>query len=144
LATDEKSADMAPPRLPNNVLQLNGAWDKNPDRARPPTVEDEEEASPTAPAMELITFDQAWAAIIEMAPPGVLRRRDEGAIFECARHYMLIRNQTTEALRRGRMPEIEPSLSTSFRNWLAKLGCTPVDSNHVAAPRSSRPKGDFE
>lgn len=135
---------MAAPRLPNATNVLSGAWAKNPDRQRPPTVEDDEPASEIAPRLELISFEQAWAAIIEMAAPGVLRRRDEGAIWECARLHMVIRNTTVLAIRHGRQPEIENSTSTQYRNWLAKIGCTPVDSHHVAAPAGAKGKGEFE
>ena len=133
---------MARPRLPNETNILNGAWTKNPNRERPPTIDDDEPAG-DCPALELITFDQAWAAILEMAPEGVLRRRDEGAIWECARLHMLIRNTTVLALRSGRQPDVDNATSTQYRNWLAKIGCTPVDSNHVAAPGKGKPKGDF-
>jgi hypothetical protein len=135
---------MAAPRLPNATNVLNGGWQKNPNRARPPTVEDDEPASETAPALELISFDQAWAAIIEMAAPGVLRRRDEGCIFECARLHMKIRNQTVLDIRAGRQSRVENSDSTQYRNWLAKIGCTPVDSHHVAAPGGGKGKGEFD
>lgn len=135
---------MPAPRKPNATNILNGAWQKNPQRERPPTVEDDEPASAQPPALELISFEQAWADIIEMAPVGVLRRRDEGAIWECARLHMVIRNTTILALRSNRMPEVENNVSTAYRSWLAKIGCTPVDSNHVAAPHKGKGKGDFE
>lgn len=135
---------MAAVRKPNSALILSGAWKQNPQRARPPCIEDHEEASPVPPPMELISFEQAWAAIIEMAPPGVLRRRDEGAIWECARLHMVIRNQTIIDIRNKRLPIIDNAIVTAYRNWLAKIGCTPVDSSHVAAPRKDKGAGEFE
>lgn len=135
---------MAAKRLPNEANVLSGNWKHNPDRIRPPIVEDDEPASECAPPLEFITFDQAWAAIIEMAAPGVLRRRDEGCIFECARLHMVIRNETTRLIRLGRAPEIDNAISTQYRNWLAKIGCTPVDSHHVAAPNKGKANGEFD
>jgi hypothetical protein len=134
---------MSAPRLPNTTNVLNGGWKHDPQRRRPDTAEDHEPACDRPPEMRLITFEEAWSEILEMAPDGTLKRRDEGAIFECARHWMLIRNMVTNAILRNRQPEIDPKLSTSFRSWMAKIGLSPVDSHHVAAPVVQK-GGDFD
>jgi hypothetical protein len=133
-------------RNPNAANVLSGNWGTNPGRVRPDTVEDDETIGELAPALELITFAQAWAKIIEMVPLGILKRRDEAAVFETARLWMVINNQTVNAIRSGREPVIENNISTNFRAWLTKLGATPVDSNHVSAnPNGKKPKsGDFD
>lgn len=70
---------MARPRKPSNVLELNGAFKKDPQRRRasvkPP-------AGPVgdAPAH----FDehqlQCWNEVVEQAPPGVLKASDRSSV----------------------------------------------------------------
>jgi hypothetical protein len=65
---------MPAPRKPTTLLQLVGAFDKNPQRARVDPVSAPLKLAPPRP--KPITFAQAWNLIAKSCPEGVLAERD--------------------------------------------------------------------
>lgn len=130
-------------KTPLNVVQLTGRDKKDPgrytDRAPPPEMDD---PIGEAPETRLLTFAEAWAAIVDMCPEGTLRRRDRGMVMEAARLHMEIHNLTTLQLLDGKQwALIDPKISKLYQSYLAKLGCSPTDCNHVHVPKK-KPAGN--
>ena len=113
---------MSRPRTPSNVLELKGAFDKNPQRRRedpkvepglgdPPGYFDDEERA-------------IWSEIAATAPEGVLARSDRLCVEMLIPLIVRLRNrEPMKAAERAFM------LST-----LTRIGCTPADRSRVARP----------
>jgi hypothetical protein len=113
---------MSRPRTPSNVLELKGAFDKNPQRRRedpkvepglgdPPGYFDDEERT-------------IWEEIAATAPEGVLARSDRLCVEMLIPLIVRLRNrEPMKAAERAFM------LST-----LTRIGCTPADRSRVARP----------
>lgn len=113
---------MGRPRTPSNILELKGAFDKNPQRRReepkvepglgdPPEYFDDERRA-------------AWREIEEMAPSGVLSRSDRLAAEMLADLLARFRSgaKFTSADRRDMLA------------ILSRFGMTAADRSRVAAP----------
>jgi hypothetical protein len=115
---------MSRSRTATNVLQLRGAFAKNPNRAR----EDARTGRPLgdAPIQEPITFQQAWDYIASCAPSGTLDERDRLYVEVAAALFVEFRLNpfTMHPQRLGRLEMM-----------MSKLGMTPVDSSRVSAPK---------
>lgn len=137
---------MARQRTPLNVLDLTGrlAHDKKrfADRT-PPPVDD----APIGlePEMRLISFAEAWAAVLDICPTGVLRKRDRLIVQETARLYREIHNAQVLADLGGEMyTQVPAAISKLYQSYLAKLGCSPVDANHVSTGKTAPAGNPFD
>ena len=119
---------MPAPRKPTNVLELKGAFRRNPKRKRargnepPPNG-----AIGRVPGHLSEEERNAWRQIVRDAPPGVLCKADRLAVESAARCLAILRE--TDSLR----------WAAELRHWLVRLGMTPADRSRVSAP--SKPKG---
>jgi hypothetical protein len=123
-------------RTPSNILDLRGAFDKNPQRRREEPKVDGELGPPPD------HFDGArrcaWSEIVDMAPEGVLTKADRIAIEMLADLLVNYRasmtpdgNRFTSADRRDLMA------------LLARFGMTAADRSRVAAPKEKCETGDL-
>lgn len=133
-------------RTPHNVLDLTGRLDHDKkrfkDRVPTPATNVLSEAPPAALT---ITFEQAWAMIIQAAPEGVLRESDEFVVMEAARLLMIQRNSMTMARWEGNpLPPFDNVVHKAFIAVLSKLGMTPSDITHVAPPTKKPEANDFD
>jgi hypothetical protein len=111
---------MGRPRKPTAVLELTGAFRKNPQRKRtePPTT------GPLGDPPKHFTPEQTavWHELAAACPPGVLTRSDR-LIVEIAVVLMLrVRNQRAH-MRRG---ELNVLISV-----LSRMGMSPADRSRV-------------
>lgn len=114
---------MSRPRTPTNVLELRGAFDKNPQRRR-----EEPKVEPglgDPPAHFGDDRRAAWLEIEEMAPAGVLSRSDRLAAEMLADLLARFRSgaKFTSADRRDMLA------------ILSRFGMTAADRSRVAAPK---------
>lgn len=136
--------------MPNNVTPIDLARLAGRDKKDPQRYRDREAPPESdrpvggAPELRPITFEEAWAEILDMCPDGVLTRRDRGMVFEAARLHMQIRNATMLQLMEGKVGAvIDTKISKLYQSYLARLGCSPTDCNHVH--RQKKPeKGEFD
>lgn len=115
---------MARPRTPTNVLELRGAYKKNPQRAD----ERENEPEPKAgigEAPEWMCSDEkkAWDYIVGIAPIGVLGDSD--------RAYLEIAAELLALKRRVGVEKVEASKLNRLETMLSKLGLNPADRSRV-------------
>lgn len=115
---------MARPRKPTNVLELNGAFRKNPARGR----EREGEAEPKAgigPAPSWFGKKQveAWDDLVRIAPIGVLGDSDRVYLELTAELLALKRRLGVLAMDRAKLNKLEA--------MLGKLGLNPSDRSRV-------------
>lgn len=133
-------------KTPLNVVQLTGRdkHDKKRYEERTPPPETEAPIG-DAPDMRLLTFEEAWAAIVDMCPEGVLRRRDRGMVMEAARLHQEIHNKVILQLMDGQhWTVVDPKTSKLYQSYLAKLGCSPTDCNHVHVAKKKPAKNAFD
>ena len=113
---------MSRPRTPSNVLDLRGAFDKNPQRRR----EDPKVEAGLGEAPDYFNDDECkvWAEIAESAPEGVLSRADRIAVEMLTDLIVRFRSrQPLKAAERNHM-----------LNLLSRLGMTAADRSRVAKP----------
>ena len=127
---------MARNRTPSNVLELRGAFDKNPQRRREEPEVDPEIGQPPE------HFDEArcaaWAELIDMAPEGVLTKADRIAVEMLA--DLMVR------YRASMRPDGEKFTSADRRDLmalLARFGMTAADRSRVAAPKDKDETGNL-
>lgn len=127
---------MARNRTPSNILELRGAFDKNPQRRREEPKVDSEPGQPPE------HFDDArcatWAEIVDMAPEGVLTKADRIAVEMLA--DLMVR------YRASMKPDGEKFTSADRRDLmalLARFGMTAADRSRVAAPKEKEETGDL-
>lgn len=128
---------MGRPRTPTNVLDMRGAFKKNPQRLRErenePTVVDPLEDPP-----KTFTGDQlqAWNDIVRTAPKGVLTAADSVAVESAARLLAL-----------ERIGKASDSQGRRLDALLGKFGMTPSDRSKVSVsvptPRQGNPFGQI-
>ncbi|WP_426689993.1 hypothetical protein [Rhodanobacter ginsengiterrae] len=119
-------------RKPSNVLQLSGAFAKNPQRTRT----DPTPRGPigSAPKQAPITFRKAWDLIVKACPEGVLADRDRLAVEIAASLFQQFRAAPAE------FPAVKLA---RLQSLLADLGMTPAAASRVtAAPKPQR--NDFD
>lgn len=119
-------------RKPTNVLELTGAFKRNPNRARvdPPT----HKPIGKPPKLGPITFQQAWRTIVASAPPGVLRDDRDRIWVEVAAH-LLVQFRADPAA----MP---PQKLARLTSCLSALGLSPADASRVTAEKVKPDDGD--
>ncbi len=113
---------MSRPRTPSNVLDLRGAFDKNPQRRREdPKVE---AGLGDAPGYFTDAEREVWEEIKQSAPEGVLSRADRIAVEMLTDLIVRFRDrQPLKAAERNHM-----------LNLLSRLGMTAADRSRVAKP----------
>ena len=127
---------MARPRKATNVLQLNGAFAKNPSRGR----DREDEPSPKAgigPCPSKLKPDEveAWDYLVSIMPNGVLGDCDRAHLEVAARLFAYSRRVPVEEWLAANISRLDA--------MLGKMGLNPADRSKVkAAP--SKPKNAFE
>jgi phage terminase small subunit len=127
---------MARNRTPSNILELNGAFKKNPQRRREePNVDSELGPPPDH-------FDDArcaaWAEVVGMAPEGVLTKSDRLAIEMLS--DLLVRYRASMA------PAGDKFTSADRRDLLAilaRFGMTAADRSRVSSPTEKEETGDM-
>lgn len=128
---------MARPRTPTNVLELRGAFKRNPqrraDRADEPQPKGDVGAPPEWLAADAV---RAWHDIVAVAPGGVLGDTD--------RIYLEVASELLALKRRVGVEAIDPAKLNRLETMLGKLGMNPADRSKVKAPGSGKPKNEFE
>ena len=113
---------MARPRKPTAVLELTGAFKKDPQRKRP------QEPKPNGPLGEPPTdFDEylraLWRDLVRMVPAGVLTISDRWLVELACR--------TMRDVKKGQALASEKNLLLAC---LSRMGLTPADRSKIAVP----------
>lgn len=123
---------MPRPRKPTNVLELKGAFKKDPQRRRmdPPTC-----PGLGPPPSHLSKAERhIWKEIESRAPEGVLTRSDRLAAEELCSLVHEIRTNRDNVITSKR---------TLLRSYLAQFGMTPADRAKLGAPEPEK-RNPFE
>jgi hypothetical protein len=137
---------MPAPRTPSNILDLTGriAHDKKRLAGRQDVV-DPTPIGSAPPDARIITYEEAWAAILSMCPEGVLRQRDTAAVAEAARCWMNHCNLMAMHRMQGcPLAYVDNGSQRQFTVAMAKLGLSPTDATHVTVFKPTVPDSDFE
>lgn len=121
---------MARPRTPTNVLKMNGAFDKNPNRER----EDPDTGKlKSCPAHLSAEQRDIWKEIVKAAPKNVLTEADRFGLEICS-----------VLLNQFRLDPVEFPAAKLVRleTLLGKFGMTPSDRAKVAGPAQKKPQGN--
>lgn len=112
---------MGRPRTPSNVLQLRGAFNKNPQRKREdmPGVGEFNKEPPQHLPQDCV---RAWNEVVKRVPPAALTQTDELAVEICATLM------ATWWLTR------DIDVLKEIRQWFAQLGMTPVARTKMPSP----------
>lgn len=127
---------MARPRTPSNILELHGAFRKDPQRRR----KDAEGSAPfeiDPPTHLAKSVVPAWHYIVARLPKIALANCDEVAV-ECAATCL------AGMWALGEMAALHPNfgkLSAELRQWLGQLGMTPQARTKIAAV-AEKPAGN--
>ena len=124
---------MARPRKPTNVLQMKGAFKKNPGRKRA------SEPVPTGgigPAPEALSKRQRtiWDEIVAICPPGVLGNTDRIALEALVRLLEEFRHNYVE---------FPGSRMSQLVSLMGRFGLTPSDRSKIIVPKG-KGKNPFE
>jgi phage terminase small subunit len=123
---------MARPRTPTNVLEIRGAFDKNPNRRREDAKTTGEIGDPPTYLSEMERL--AWAEIVQNAPISVLTSADR-QIVELASRLM--------AESRVDFTEFTAAKLARLEAMLGKLGMTPADRSRVSGGNKDKPRNAF-
>ncbi|WP_062116685.1 hypothetical protein [Collimonas pratensis] len=120
---------MARPRTPSNVLQMRGAFDKNPKRGREREGEPEPNGEIGEPP-ESLSEDakKCWFEITGLLAPGVLCRSDRLALEMAASLLAQIR---------GTQWLVPAAVLTRYETLIGKFGMTPSDRSKVSVPKTA-------
>lgn len=112
---------MGRPRTPSNVLELRGAFNKNPQRKREdmPGVGTFNREPPQHLPQNCV---QAWNEVVKRIPPDALTQTDELAVEICA--TLMATWWLTKDI----------DVLKEIRQWFAQLGMTPVARTKMPAP----------
>ena len=124
---------MARPRKPTSELKMNGAFAKNPNRARVDPKTHGPVGDPP-PSMD-IALHATWFELAEMAPVDVLRSADR-ALLEMSTKLLY----AFRLLPLGVLPE--SALVGQFFKSLSMMGMSPTDRSKVHAPQD-KPDNPF-
>ena len=123
---------MPKPRKPTKILAFTGAFAKNPQRAAARVGEPKSTGEIGQPPAALNDFErEAWLAIVDEAPKGVLTKRDRQHLYGTA----LIGGALLAGSR-------DVKLIAQYRICLAELGMTPAAASKVSAPEADDAKDD--
>jgi hypothetical protein len=120
-------------RIATNVLELSGAFAKNPNRRRVDPVTSKPIGR--APKPFPLTFEQAWRYILKCAPEGVLRDDRDRLWVEVVAH-LLVEFRADPA-------KFHPAKLQRLTSMLAALGMSPADASRVAAPPKAK-RNEFD
>ena len=114
---------MAQPRKPSAILERNGAFAKNPDRARA-RANEPKDMIPLGPPSDTLTEEETetWHELVQEAPAGVVTEAD--------RRIMEVLTVLAIRLRKR---ELDVAGMTQFVKFLGLLGMTPADRSRVTA-----------
>ncbi|KMQ75292.1 terminase [Marinobacter subterrani] len=122
---------MARPRTPTNVLEMKGAFKKDPQRAR---QDPEVSGKLKAPPEHLTEVQKAiWKDIVKAAPKGVITESDRFSLEICC---ILLAQFRLEPL------EFPAAKLVRLEALLGKMGMTPADRAKVAGPAQKKPQGN--
>lgn len=126
---------MARPRTATNILELNGAYKKHPERK----AERELEPSPKAgigPAPDYLADDEkaAWDYFVEIAPHGVLGDSDRGHLEVVARLFAYQRRVKVEDWSSMKIARLD--------SMMGRMGFNPAERSKVKAEKA-KPKNAF-
>lgn len=145
------------PRKPTALLELNGAFKHNPDRARP---NEPKELRPLGdpPARLPIEVLPFWREIVDMVIGGVLTYRDRWCVELAARlmwksTHAIPAEAILELARAGELgtdvikamvarETISSSEQATLNRLLASMGMTPADRSKLSVPQE-KPKNQF-
>jgi phage terminase small subunit len=118
---------MPRPRKPTALLELNGAFDKNPQRRRKRQHEPKPENPLGSPPMHLRENEMAvWLELSEQLPAGVATSMDRAA-FELVTCLLVQFRQHRESMTGSQM--------TLLATLLGRFGMNPADRSRVAIPQ---------
>ncbi|MBQ4854423.1 hypothetical protein IMW82_07040 [Rhodanobacter sp. B2A1Ga4] len=109
-------------RKATNVLELSGAFAKNPNRRRVDPVPHGPIGK--APKQGLITFAKAWAMIVAQCPDGVLADRDRVWVEVASSLFVQFRADPAN---------MHPAKLSRLTAMLSSLGMSPADASRVVA-----------
>ena len=128
---------MARPRKPSNVLELNGAFKRNPARGKARENEPVPNGEIGEPPAHLpAKVAECWREIVKLAHPGVLCKADRLIVEHAAQILSLLRADQW----RG-----NPALVNRFEVVLGKLGMSPADRSKVSVfkTKGANPYAEF-
>jgi hypothetical protein len=122
---------MARPRKPTKLLELSGAFDKNPNRARPDEPQDGRPLGdpPSRLPADVVPY---WRELEQMVVGGVLTFRDRWAVELAAR-----------LMFKAVSGEIGSAELSMLRSLLGSIGMTPADRSKLSIPNAEKPKNKF-
>ena len=125
------------PRKPSNVLEMSGAFRKNPQRRKEREGEPQP-AQPIGPPPDWMpdNVQEAWRDIVRLAPGGVLG--------DCDRIYVEVASELLALKRQLGVMAMEPAKLNRLETMLGKLGMNPADRSKVKAPGAGKPNSPFE
>ena len=117
-------------RKPTKVLQLSGAFRKNPNRAR---IDPDTEALKAPPKHLSDSQRQIWADIVRAAPKGVITEADRFSLEILCTLVDQFRTKPADMLA-AKLVRLDV--------LLGKFGLTPSDRSKVAAPARKTDSGN--
>lgn len=125
---------MARPRKPTNVLELAGAFKKNPDRGRDRENEPDTDGEIGDPPEWLNESEKTcWLELVGLCHEGVLCAADRPFMEYGARVWAQLRDSD----------EIDPKLGIRFETVCARLGMTPADRSKVSGKKKDAGKDPY-
>ena len=111
---------MARPRTPTALLELKGAFSKDPQRARPDEPEHNGPVGPPPPGFD---GDLAliWHELVDMVPARVLAKSDRWTVELACRMMLQLRKDDFKAAELG-----------ILQSCLSRMGLTPADRSRIA------------
>lgn len=124
---------MGAPRKATNLLLLNGAFDKNPQRARENEPESKAPFPKKPPALYRLTKHEqsCWSHIVDIVPVGVLKESDLPTVLQAIKLLSKLIKNTIMATEMARL-SIE----------LGKLGLSPSDRAKLTVEKGKANKFD--
>lgn len=151
-------------RKPTNVLELKGAYKKNPQRKSERANEPKDDRDVGKPPRGLSKEERAaWKELVDCAIPGVLTYADRPAVLAAAQLFARMKNQAgvhekrrndlVDTIKQSRLDlELEtllvsivdfadrtspwrPSDQANFTQLLARMGMTPADRSKIVLPK---------
>ncbi len=121
---------MARNRTPSQILQIRGAYKKNPQRQRS-TEPEAATFKKTAPVHLSSEQKKAWRELVKLIAPGVLQQSDRLILEQTAVLVAEWRNDTAG---------FKTSRYAVLQSCFSRLGMTPADRSRVAAPQRTTNK----
>ncbi|MFJ2989964.1 hypothetical protein ACIPF8_19025 [Collimonas sp. NPDC087041] len=119
---------MARPRTPSNVLQMRGAFDKNPKRGRERDGEPEPNGEIGDPPDGMSDgAKKCWFEIVGLLAPGVLCRSDRLSLEMAAELLAQMRDMKWM---------VPAAVLTRYETLIGKFGMTPSDRSKVSVPKT--------